>query len=121
LSSQKCICDLLLIEKDLKRKKNFFIAMSPTQKCESVGFKATWDNAFEPTYFPFRRVCMTPSLVSSLKNHLPRRAEFLTWRSWTPNPPDPCVYKPHSNFSRYFFFSLSPCQKKSWLILIELV
>jgi hypothetical protein len=53
------IYDSSLIEKDPKRKKVVFIAMRPTQKCESIGFQTTWDSAFEPIYFLLRRVCYT--------------------------------------------------------------
>jgi hypothetical protein len=41
--------------------------MSPTEKCESPDFHTTLDNAFEPTYFLFRRVCQKTILSKQLK------------------------------------------------------
>jgi hypothetical protein len=63
LSSQNHIFEPSLIKKEPKRKKCFFVAMRPAQKCESPGFQRTWDRAFEPTYFLLRRVCQTPSSI----------------------------------------------------------
>src|ERR1041384_8534041 len=84
LSSQNLISDPSLIAKDPKRKKFFFVAINPAQKCESPGFHSIWDIALGPTYFLLRRVCHTPSSVRSLNSHLPKRAEFFTSRSWIP-------------------------------------
>ena len=93
-------------------KKYFFVAIRLAQKWESTGFQYTWDIALEPTYFFLRRVCHTPSSVSNLNNHLPRRALFLTSRSWMPNPPWSLGRQTTLHLaSRYFFLSLSPCQK----------
>jgi hypothetical protein len=61
--------------------------LSPAQKCESPGFHKTCDKAFEPTYFRLRSVCQTLSSVNNRKSHFPRRAVFLTSRSWIPSPP----------------------------------
>jgi hypothetical protein len=112
LSSQNLISEPSLIEKVPKPKKCFFVAIRPAQKCESPGFQRTWDNALEPTYFFLRMFYRIPSSVSSLNSHFPRRAVFLTDRSWIPSPPWSLGQQTTLHLvNRYFFFSLSPCQK----------
>jgi hypothetical protein len=77
----------ILNGKRTQAKENFFVAMSPAQKCESPGLHRTWDNAFGPMYFLLRIVCDMPSSVSNLNNHFPSRAVFLNSRLWIPSPP----------------------------------
>jgi hypothetical protein len=86
LSSQNRISDPSLIKNDPWPKKYFFVAINLVQKCESLGFLRTCDNALDPTYFCLSIVCQIPSSVSNLKSHSPSRVVFLTSGSWIPSP-----------------------------------
>jgi hypothetical protein len=56
--------------------------------------------------------CHTPSWINNLANHFPSKALFLTYRSWTPSPPWSFGRQTTLHLvNRYFFFSLSHCQK----------
>lgn len=107
LSFQKHILESSFMTKDSKRKRCFFDAIRPTNKCESPGFQNASDTAFQPKYLFHGSVYQTSSRVSSLKTHLMYKASLLTRRPWIPRPPPPLpgllVDKPHSIWFIDFF------------------
>jgi hypothetical protein len=105
LSSQKYICDPSFNRERSIAEEKLLRSHESRPEVQATKFPDNPGQRLRINIFFFRRVYQKPSLISSLKSHLPRRDDFLTWRSWTPSPPWSLGLQTILHLtSRYLFF-----------------